>query len=164
MLKKLALQSSIMLSFCMFVVLILRYCHYNASIYFMGIGALVTIQNSRVASLKTGSERLIGCFSGGIMACITVFIYDYILSINLNADLLLPLIMLPMVYMLIMFNGKIHNTTGTLEACIVYVTILTLIPMHSNVFAYAIGRSFDTLIGFAIGFLTNWLIYKNFIK
>lgn len=156
-LKQMAWQASLLLSIAMLVVLVCQHFGYDASIYFMGIGALVTLSTDKKLGIRSGIERLIGCISGGICGLITLMLCHLI-----NFDFIIPIIMFPLVYILILFNGRVKNKTGTLEAIVVFVTLLTMVNSDTNIYLYTLHRFIDTLIGFGLGIMINKFIYRNY--
>lgn len=157
MIVKRAWQAGLMIALCMVVVLILQHLGLHSNIYFMGIGAIVTIAQDRDKGLKSGLERLVGCISGGIIGLITIVIYNHI-----NLEWIIPILCFVAVFGLVVFNGNINNQTGTLEALIMFATLLTNIGTANNIYTYTLLRIVDTLIGFILGVIINKILLRNY--
>ncbi len=153
---KKALQAALMISICMIIAIFAYQFNINLNIYFLGIGALVTINTNKKESFRSGLERLLGCISGAIFGMISISLYKLIPMIWI-----LPLISFVAVLLVVIVNAKIHNRSGTLEAVIVYTTMLSNLTTNFNVFSYGTLRIIETLCGFIIGLLINRFIFKN---
>lgn len=157
MLLKKALQSGLMLAICMMLVLTFQHFGLQSNIYFMGIGAIVTINHTKDQGLRSGIERLVGCISGGIIGLLFMIIYNQV-----NIIYIAPILCFVGAVILVLFNGKLNNQSGTLEALIMFATLITNIGTANNIYQYTILRIIDTLIGFVVGVIINQLIFKNY--
>ena len=153
LLNKLAFKIAITVSLCILLVEVLRIFDLDRSIYFVTIGGLVTIQTTKKDSLAMGIGRIAGTIVGGLVAVLTIYIFDDLLN-----GYGLFFVAFFSIYLIMIINGKIGNQAGFLESAVIFTTIIMLDHQETNIL-YVTNRLFDTIMGVGIGTLISIYVF-----
>lgn len=157
MVNKYALQASIITLISGIIVIIANNFNLDLNIYFIGVGAIVCIDQTKVG-IKRGLGRVYGSLSGAIFAIISLYLLRYFPS-----PLTYIILACISVYILVIIQSYIRNELGGLEALVVYLTMLTHNP-NNEILIYALSRVGETILGCIIGISVNYLVTRNVSK
>jgi len=126
-----------------------------SSISITAVSAIVTIQQTRVETVRSGGFRLLGTLIGGLVGTLTVIIGLFLPYYN---DALFILV----IPLMLMFNLYLCNVLKMQDTCTISCVVTILVAAHVDLDAtiggalvYTLLRLRDTLIGVAAATLMN---------
>ena len=151
-LGKRTFKTALAVSICVLLTQLIDKNGTQNTFFFMGAGAVVSIQSDIQNSIKTGMQRVLGSATGALVALFTSLIYVHIFQ-----GKLLFLVIFIGIYLLIYLNVQLKITTGLVVSSVVFLAIFT--TEVDNGFNYALLRVFDTFAGVLIGVIVNKIIF-----
>lgn len=131
---------------------------FNYNPFYTIITAILCMQVSTEASLKTAGVRCIGTFIGGIFSALMLVVIN-IFSIELFSIayyMIISLFVAPMIYITVL----IHREKSAFITCVVFFSVVLVNIVRMNPYLFIVLRVIETLAGIGISVAVNMII-KN---
>ncbi|NLB28677.1 MAG: FUSC family protein [Clostridiales bacterium] len=123
------------------------------------VAAIICIQPTRDESLMFAFNRVIGTVLGGALGALCLFLARITGLINISTlyHLVIAIMLIPIIQ-LTLWMRKPSLSSFT---CIVFLMVTVTLVEGASPVLYALKRTFETLIGIAVGLGVNWIFPKS---
>lgn len=121
--------------------------------FFSMIAAIICIQKSTEATIKTSFNRAVGTAIGGAYGVALLFV-----ETKVHMQRIMPIylfVVALMIIPIIVTTLYIHKPTTTGFTCIVFLSVAVYHVSDASPFNYAINRLLDTIIGIVVALIIN---------